>query len=374
MDKNAQITKYQSNIYKIIKDGEWAEISIREWEHGGSFMCISSFGNFGYIWTAIGVRCLREFLVQVNYSYFMTKTQGHDQIFSPEKTLSLIKQQILTLKKQKSISKDIAEDYYQEIESLGLQDLDSEDAFFHTFYETDVFNDVFDADIEGVPYEMMDDQQQIGFWTQLWPIACEYWKKELNLNLNNQQSIPDHLLPKGCSQGLKQGDIIAKEETRIPFIVTGCFDTLDDGSGIYHAWSMTEKYIRLGSIYEQGGIDLLLPFLKARGLTFNYRAYGLQNNKESFEENSRKYSDIFTRETINTVQMDPKPKICHNCNNLIKFPLLEKGNTQNLIDVYWCQKCGSVEILDIENDKLVKIIKKKPIQAYVSIVESDQIS
>lgn len=72
--------KDEAVVYKM-KAGKpgwgWANITIREWEGGGSVDIQSDFGAYAYSWGAIGSGTFRAFLRGLNYGYFMGKAAAN---------------------------------------------------------------------------------------------------------------------------------------------------------------------------------------------------------------------------------------------------------------------------------------------------------
>jgi len=182
-----KITKKAAVVYSLrgLKHGGWAEVTIREWNKGGSFSCQSDFGDFNYIWGSIGVQTLREFLCDLNKGYFMKKTrQGRYMEFDFDKTIEQIKTDILTVRRDEGITKQEALDSWEEVEKLYIESGESQDAFFYSIsnmcpvlyelYNDGRLNDEYHPSIRERYTSGCD-----GFWDNMWPHFVEYWKEEL---------------------------------------------------------------------------------------------------------------------------------------------------------------------------------------------------
>ena len=52
------------------------------------------------------------------------------------------------------------------------------------------------------------------------------------------------------------------------------------------------------------------------------------------------------------------PRKCFMCDTEMKFSTISRGGSLFRTDVYWCQKCGSLEVLDYENGEMVHQLRK----------------
>lgn len=101
-----------------------------------------------------------------------------------------------------------------------------------------------------------------------------YWstKQGRYIPITEREIIPDAFF----HHGKRIGDIVMREATISPLIICD-YETLDDGSG---AWGFVffrdNSYQVIGSIYEKGGIELIMPMLNARNRSFDYDSYGLK--------------------------------------------------------------------------------------------------
>jgi len=170
----------KAKVYTIHKGGEWARITIEEWDGGGSFQCTSSFGNYNYIWGSIGDITLREFLCSLDYGYFYGKTSSNTtsgQRFSVEKTVAVMKEDVLGSRRNDGITETAAREYFNELNELLDHDVKSE--FYSELFRTELFGEFYLGDYSSVYEQFENDPQCNGFWTVLWQDMCEFWKSEL---------------------------------------------------------------------------------------------------------------------------------------------------------------------------------------------------
>jgi hypothetical protein len=115
--------------------------------HQDGFISItSSYGNWSYIWSAMGERDLPEFFTKANKEYLANKLFGPGQKeFNGQIAIKNIKEAILRDRKWDILSSQEARDFY---ELTGeLPDTNSRDLFWSTYYDLGLDN--FDPE----PYE-----------------------------------------------------------------------------------------------------------------------------------------------------------------------------------------------------------------------------
>ena len=52
------------------------------------------------------------------------------------------------------------------------------------------------------------------------------------------------------------------------------------------------------------------------------------------------------------------PRKCFLCDTKMKFPVISRGGQGYHTDVYWCPKCGSLEVVDYTNGEMVHQLRK----------------
>ena len=178
------LSKRTATVYGIrIKKPEstWADITIEEWEHGGSFKCVSDYGNYSYIWNSIGERNLREFLSGLSMDYFMGKATTHDfQEFDAQLTMESIRREILYERQHGGLTKDEARECWDEAqEGNDLAESERSDVFWARMEHSAILQYMYDGERCDVDTRERVKPQCKGFWDIIWPVACEIWRDEL---------------------------------------------------------------------------------------------------------------------------------------------------------------------------------------------------
>lgn len=154
-----------AELYRVHKGYEWAHIFIDE--KTGTFAAVSSFGNFSHIWTHRGGETLKEFLLDLDYGYFMGKTaHSKGRQFSHKKTIQGVKETILERRREGRISKADARDAWNDLELIDT--IGSVDHFFHELTESRDLMNALDGDCYDISCDE-DDPQCRGFWDKIWP-------------------------------------------------------------------------------------------------------------------------------------------------------------------------------------------------------------
>lgn len=178
-------SKVNATVYKIRlkKEGTysgWADITIEEWDRGGSFKCISDYGDYSYMWGSIGDECLREFLLDLNKDYFMGKVRGNSRfMFDAEANTKKVFEEIVNLRRNNDISKEEARESWDDLQFFSLELTDSQDLWFERFMGTIAAEKIYGYDPHGMPDESYEDPTCVMFWERIWPLVCDVWKKEL---------------------------------------------------------------------------------------------------------------------------------------------------------------------------------------------------
>lgn len=176
------LSKTTAMVYKIRitePSHTWADITIEEWAGGGSIKVISDYGDYSYSWNAIGEGVFRDFLLSLDFGYFMEKTKGSSVYkFSPELTINQIKKDILKIRHIRDIDRDTARGCWNDIETYDLE-TDSETLYHERIWQTYIPKYIYDSDYHAIPVETEINHQCTGFWEIIWPVACEIWREEL---------------------------------------------------------------------------------------------------------------------------------------------------------------------------------------------------
>lgn len=176
------ITKSIAQVYKHRPNKNhcqgWADVTIREWDRGGTFDCQSDWGHYSNSWGNIGDGTLREFLCSLDYGYFMEKCHpSYGYQYSPEKTIRGIKEDILRARRCEEITAEEARECFDEY-ILSEDDL-PRDLFLERLGYTKTIEIIYGGDYCSVPSGSEDQPQCRGFWRDTWPALCKFWKEEL---------------------------------------------------------------------------------------------------------------------------------------------------------------------------------------------------
>jgi len=165
--KSPTIAELTGNLTFSVRAGyEWAEINIRPFKGGVSFMADSSFGHYAYVWGAIGERTWQNFLTGCDYGYFMNKAaENHGRVWSLDETVSGIKRRADELVEQGVMSKQVALCHIDEI-SHDFQD--SKDAWGMEAWGSNWCKELYGGDITSVEFSEVNCPQAEGFWEQIW--------------------------------------------------------------------------------------------------------------------------------------------------------------------------------------------------------------
>ncbi len=146
----------------VVRDGyEWAIISIND--DTGHVAISSSYGEFSYVWRAIGNKTLLEFVCGLNFDYAMGKFLGMETHLNFEKTIQNIKRQLLDFRLDRSLSKETARELWEEVDEM--EKTENPDHFAELFYATAF------ADFNEYWHDAMDMDHKPGaraFWDTLW--------------------------------------------------------------------------------------------------------------------------------------------------------------------------------------------------------------
>lgn len=155
-----------AEFYRIRNGGEWAHITINE--RTGTFMAQSSYGTFGYIWTAIGDCTLKQFLAGLEYGYFFSKVAAsHGYKFSADRTIQSLREMIIEARREKDIDDLEARTLWRVADTA--KEYDDEGAFLGAMYFDYDMSRFLRGDVTGVTRRERDPQCA-GFWEKIWPV------------------------------------------------------------------------------------------------------------------------------------------------------------------------------------------------------------
>lgn len=174
-----KITEEPSITYRIRGLGHfgWADITIREWEGGGSFDCQSDYGNYAYQWGAIGSRTFKQFLCSLDKDYFLKKTRPKDYLeFDASATCKAIRQDIIERRRNGYVTKEKARECWYDVQCLDDYTIRESDFFYKL--ETTVIGEVlYSHDFSAIPTHKRYNPECDAFWEKVWPLITEYWKE-----------------------------------------------------------------------------------------------------------------------------------------------------------------------------------------------------
>ena len=157
-----------AEMVKIRTGSEWAHIFMDE--ATGTFSAVSSFGNFSYIWSAIGNDTLAEFLSSLDAGYFFGKTHhGCGVRYSFDETIKNLKHRIIEGRREGRLCKDMARDAWDDIEKLMQDTASNETEYWLRINTMDGIWHLFDSDSEMLMPSQIVDPQCEGFWETIWP-------------------------------------------------------------------------------------------------------------------------------------------------------------------------------------------------------------
>ena len=177
-------------VYRVQNDGEWATIVMEHWEHRpsdirpdrymGELLVYSSFGRFGYQWTACG-RSFIEFLLDLDRDYFMGKMYAGDTtVFDFDLSIAELKRKVRSVRREGGIDKDEARALYEAVESVDYSST-SED-FISACISADIRDFAGSKCDFDEPWDFIRtviNPQCEGFWKTIWPEFCNQLRQEL---------------------------------------------------------------------------------------------------------------------------------------------------------------------------------------------------
>lgn len=169
------VVKATVDRYTIHKDGEWAKVYVESGknDHGeyrwGSLSIISSFGNFGAHWGAIGAESFGRFLASLDSDYALKNlTSCKHMIFDPDETVAKFKEQVISRRKRGHLEKDDAREVFDALVEIEEERFLDEGVFCErlsstagqAFWQTDLY-------MEGTEHRL--SPQCAGLWKLIWP-------------------------------------------------------------------------------------------------------------------------------------------------------------------------------------------------------------
>jgi hypothetical protein len=180
------VTTEAAKVYKVrfVKEGEephrfgWADAAVRTFPRGGSISIQSDYGTYANTWTATGDGPFIEFLCQLDFDYFMTKTRGRHHVFDHERSMKAIRRSIIERRRSNDITAADARDVWDDLEQYGSDGGPNADFWFSEIMRSDAISRFFDGDYFDIVKEV-PDPECVGFWNEIWPHLVTAWRAEL---------------------------------------------------------------------------------------------------------------------------------------------------------------------------------------------------
>lgn len=182
-EPSAQCTVETAIVYKLRKFRPesfcWADITIRAWKGGVSFQAQSDYGNYAYIWGAIGPDDWRDFLLSLDYGYFMGKAHpSHGYETDWDGTADDIRKLILEdRRKGRAMSAEEARACFDAVDKVEWGP--------SIYYELRDYPELAEfMQSHDFPTKRARNGQCNGFWSVVWPEICKVWRKEKESEAN----------------------------------------------------------------------------------------------------------------------------------------------------------------------------------------------
>lgn len=151
----------------------WADITIRSWKGGGAIDVQSDYGSYSSQWGSTGRDDIREFLVGLDYGYFMGKAHpSHGYETDWEGTGKEVKRLILEDRRSGGMSAAEARECFDGAEAVEWG--------ASVYYEMRDYPELARFYSESdYPTKTVKQGQCNGFWNIIWPEIVKVWKEEI---------------------------------------------------------------------------------------------------------------------------------------------------------------------------------------------------
>lgn len=168
------VTKTTCELYKLrgLPHMGWADISIDAAEEHGRISVSSDYGNFANFWSHCGGP-FKPFLASLDIGYFAGKI-GMNKWFDHDKTMKSLRSDVLGWRKEKTIDKDLAREFWDKLEELQYEG--NEHAFCNIAYNCDPLWARYDACDFPLYYTI--DPMFRNFWENCWPVFLKALEDE----------------------------------------------------------------------------------------------------------------------------------------------------------------------------------------------------
>ena len=191
------VTKTTRECYEV-RDGkphgEWANITLHCWDrkiwddstyYCGEITIQSSFGTWGYIWTACS-KPFKEFLCDIEFDYAFGKFMGASlSKFDGEGSMRGLRAKVIEHRRHGWISKEDARAIWESLAECEEEATCSENDWVHALSSagSDLHDDGHTeaAKMLEEPWELFIHKPQpcaVNFWRELWPLFIDALKAE----------------------------------------------------------------------------------------------------------------------------------------------------------------------------------------------------
>lgn len=172
-----QCTITSATVYRLRKFKPetycWADITIRSWMNGGAIDVQSDYGSYSYQWCSTGCDDIREFLVGLDYGYFMGKAHpSHGYVTDWDLTAKDVKRLILKDRRDGGLSAAEAREIMDAAEAIEW----GEAVFYEMRDYPKLAQFYTDSDY---PKRTVKQGQCNGFWNIVWPEITRIWREEI---------------------------------------------------------------------------------------------------------------------------------------------------------------------------------------------------
>lgn len=178
-NKEYSVKKSIVEQYTIILNDGWdhAFIFLDNGEKSGTISILSSYGNYSNHFSSTG-QPFKDFLMNLNFDYFMTKTTKDYMKFSIKKTIEEFKKMVLGTRREKEITKEEAKICIEELNDID--DSCDEQYYLSDMIDGTIFEKIFIHESIHEYFQQEVDIQCKGFWEYIWPKFLEILTKEKN--------------------------------------------------------------------------------------------------------------------------------------------------------------------------------------------------
>lgn len=176
-----KVNKTTAERYDIRIGYDWGTFIV---DTDGSLLINSSYGNWAYGWGNHGRESFKHFLIEMqkDISYLIMKLNGgKKEYFKLEETIQEVKKDIITERKNFSISKEDARDLYNFVKE-DLEETYDQTHFEVKIYESGLMDKVY-FDYHSIPLRTEVDPSLRRFIDLFWPVLISTLNQELNINL-----------------------------------------------------------------------------------------------------------------------------------------------------------------------------------------------